>query len=88
MSSEVRKTEGLDLSKPIDAETAIANLGNDTAMYFGLLEKLEPMSLISDLQGVANAVNDRNFLKMKESAHSLKSAAGYAGAGKVQEVCY
>ena len=88
MNSEIHKTEGLDLSTPIDHIKAIENLGGDADMYFMLLEQLEKMSLVNDVNGVSEALERRDFEAMKNSAHSQKSAAGYVGAGRLQESCY
>ena len=88
MDSGVKKTEGLDLSTPIDHLTAIHNLGGDTNMYFMLLARLEEMSLLKDTKGVSEAFEQNDFQAMKDNAHSLKSAAGYAGAGRLQDSCY
>ena len=38
MMPDVKKTQGLDLSTPIDHTKAIENLGGDPAIYFMLLE--------------------------------------------------
>ena len=83
MMPDVKKTQGLDLSTPIDHTKAIENLGGDPVMYFMLLEQLEKMSLIKDIKEVSEAVDRKDFEAMKNSAHSLKSAAGYVGAGRL-----
>ena len=83
MKPDVKKMQGLDLSTPIDHTKAIENLGGDPVMYFMLLEQLEKMSLIKDIKEVSEAVDRKDFEAMKNSAHSLKSAAGYVGAGRL-----
>ena len=88
MDTRIKKTQGLDLSTPIDHRTAIDNLGGDSGMYFMLLDQLEQMSLLNDTKGVSEAFERNDFQAMKNSAHSLKSAAGYVGAGRLQDSCY
>ena len=57
-------------------------------MYFMLLGELEKMSLLNDVKGVSEAFERGDYTAMKNSAHSLKSAAGYVGAGRLQDSCY
>ena len=52
-------------------------------MYFMLLGELEKISLLKDVKGVSDAFERGDYAAMKYSAHSLKSAAGYVGAGRL-----
>ena len=53
-----------------------------------MLAKFEPMSLISTLEELRDAVNDKDYTKIKNKAHSLKGASGYVGAGGIHYTCY
>lgn len=57
-------------------------------MFYMMLDKFEDMSLIECLTNIANDVNEMNFLKMKNDAHSLKGASGYICASHVYYCCY
>jgi len=53
-----------------------------------MLGKLEMLSLNPSLEALAQAVEDRDFNKMKSKAHSLKGACGYIGASCLHYTCY
>ena len=53
-----------------------------------MLAKFEPMSLLPTLQEMAQAVNEKDYNKIKNKAHSLKGASGYIGAGGIHYACY
>ena len=53
-----------------------------------MLGKLEVLSLNPSLKDLAQAVEERDFNKMKSKAHSLKGASGYIGASCLHYSCY
>lgn len=53
-----------------------------------MLGKLEVLSLNPSLEALAQAVEERDFPKMKSKAHSLKGACGYIGASCLHYSCY
>ena len=53
-----------------------------------MLGKFEGMSLSVSLEDLRDAVNDKDYSKLKCKAHSLKGASGYIGAGGIHYVCY
>ena len=57
-------------------------------MYYGMLEKFEDMSLTQCMTQVKNAVEQEDYKKMKEGAHSLKGSSGYIGASHLHYACY
>ena len=57
-------------------------------MFYMMLAKFEDMSLLKCMSDLANDVNEKNFLKIKNDAHSLKGASGYVGAGHIHYACY
>ena len=57
-------------------------------MFYMMLEKFEDMSLIECMTNLANDIDEMNFLKMKNDAHSLKGASGYICASHVYYACY
>lgn len=78
----------IDTSRPIDLKKAIDQLGGSPEMFYMMLEKFEEMSLIECINNIANDVNDNNYLKMKNDAHSLKGASGYICASHIYYACY
>lgn len=57
-------------------------------LFYKMLEKLEDMSLIPNMRDIAAAVESKDFLALKNKAHMLKGASGYASAGPVHYCCY
>ena len=53
-----------------------------------MLGKLEVLSLNPSLQSLAEAVQEKDYRKMKSKAHSLKGASGYIGASCLHYSCY
>ena len=53
-----------------------------------MLGKLETLSLNPSLEALAQAVEDKDYAKMKSKAHSLKGASGYIGASCLHYSCY
>ena len=78
----------IDISRPIDVKKAIEQLGGSPEMFYMMLEKFEDMSLLECLTNLAKDVNEQDFLKMKNDAHSLKGASGYICASRVYYACY
>ena len=78
----------LSLKFPLDPQKSIESLGGSESIYYNMLSKFEPMSLISGLEDMAKAVNDKDWAQVKGKAHSLKGASGYIGAGGVHYACY
>ena len=78
----------LSIETPIDVAKAIVLLGNQTKIFNQMLGKLEVLSLNPSLEALAQAVEDRDFPKMKSKAHSLKGASGYIGASCLHYSCY
>ena len=63
-------------------------LGNQTKIFNQMLGKIEVLSLNPSLEALAQAVEERDFQKMKSKAHSLKGACGYIGASCLHYACY
>ena len=78
----------LSTQYPIDTQMAINALGGETKIYFQMLDKFEPLSLIPTLEDLRDAVNEKDYTKIKNKAHSLKGASGYVGAGGIHYSCY
>lgn len=78
----------MSLKYPLDPQKAIESLGGSESIYYSMLSKFEPMSLISSLEDMAKAVNEKDPAQVKGKAHSLKGASGYIGAGGVHYSCY
>lgn len=73
---------------PIDTSSAISALGGEASIYYNMLGKFEPMSLLVTLEELADAMNEQDFTKIKNKAHSLKGASGYIGAAGIHYSCY
>ena len=78
----------LSIDMPIDVQKAIILLGNQTKIFYQMLGKLEMLSLNPSLEALAQAVEERDYSKMKSKAHSLKGASGYIGASCLHYSCY
>ena len=78
----------IDISTPIDVKKAIEQLGGMPMMFYMMLEKFEDMTLMSEMEKLAKAYDDKDFYWMKEHAHSIKGAAGYICASKLHYACY
>ena len=82
------KVYNLDVSQPIDISKATSLIGGNKKLYINMLSKIEVMSLSSQLNQIADAINNKDWPKMKMAAHTLKSTSGYVGAGKLHYSCY
>ena len=80
----------VDLSEKdsIDVEKAIELLGNHPKIFYQMLGKLEELSLDPALEAMSDAVNLRDFGRMKSKAHSLKGSSGYIGASNLHYSCF
>jgi HPt (histidine-containing phosphotransfer) domain-containing protein len=82
-----RPAEGVSLDTPMDHEWGAANLGS-ADNFFNLVSKYEGMALISDLEKAAKAMDEENWLELRNAIHSIKGSSAYAGAGRLSDVCY
>jgi HPt (histidine-containing phosphotransfer) domain-containing protein len=73
---------------PLDIDKAIGQLGGETQIFYSMLGKFESMSLLASLEEMRDAVNEKDFAKIKNKAHSMKGASGYIGAGGIHYACY
>lgn len=78
----------IDIQTPIDIKKAIEGLGGEPFMFYTMLGKFEDMSLIKQMSECAKAVDDGDYLEMKNAAHSLKGSSGYIGASHLHYACY
>ena len=78
----------LDISQPIDFNKALDSLTGNRKLYFSMLSKIEVMALNNCMVAMAEAYREGEWNKMRLSAHTLKSACGYVGAGKLHYSCY
>lgn len=77
------KDINLNIAVAIDCETAIANSGGETEMYYHLLSKFEEMTLAPKVRDIVAHVNTLNHYEIKEAAHAIKGGAGYIGASRL-----
>jgi len=63
-------------------------LGGHRKLFITMLKRLENLSLRACLQNIAIAMNQRDWLGVKNGVHQLKGASGYVGAGRVHYVCF
>lgn len=78
----------IDISKPIDTKKTIEGLGGEPIMFYTMLGKFEDLSLTKQMGECAKAVDDQDYLAMKNAAHSLKGSSGYVGASHLHYACY
>ena len=78
----------ISLGKPVDMEHALDALGGEKMIFFSMLAKVEKLSLNDSLKEIAKSINERDFQKMKNNAHSLKGASGYIAASYLHYCCY
>lgn len=78
----------LDISTPIDVDTAVNGLGGDPAVYYMMLGSLEDMSLNQCLKDLVEAYDNKDYANIKAHAHSLKGASAYIGASRLHYMCY
>ena len=53
-----------------------------------MLRRCEVMSMTMCMNQIAEGLNDKDWVKMRQGAHQLKGASGYVGAGRLHYVCY
>ena len=78
----------MDIVEPIDFNNAIDSLGGNKKLFYSMLNRLEVMSVSCSMSQITDSMKRQDWAKMKMAAHSLKSASGYVGAGKVHYACY
>lgn len=78
----------LSVQFPIDTKKAIEALGGEKTIFYSMLGKFETMSLLSTMEELRDAVNELDYSKIKNKAHSLKGASGYIGAAGIHYSCY
>ena len=78
----------MDTSTPIDIDVAVNGLGGEPQIFYMMLANLESMTLNEIMKKIVEMYDQRNYLEMKNHAHSLKGASGYVGASRLHYVCY
>lgn len=82
------KVVELDITTPIDAETAIQGLGGTDEIFYMMLENLEGMSLNQCMKDIIPVYDSKQYEQIKHFAHSLKGASAYIGASRLHYACY
>jgi len=57
-------------------------------MFYTMLAKFEGMSLTKGMELLADAVDDMNYLKMRDAAHGIKGSSGYIAASHLHYAGY
>ena len=78
----------MDISVSIDVDSAVEALGGEMDMFCSIMSKFETMTLESSLTQMITHYDNKDYLKVKEIAHSLKGAVGYVGASRLYYQCY
>jgi hypothetical protein len=78
----------MDIKEPIDFEYAVNGLGGEKEIFYMMLGKLEGMTLDQTMKDIVKEYENKNYLEMKNLAHSLKGASGYIGASRLYYMCY
>lgn len=78
----------MDVTTPIDVQCAINTLGGEPNIFYMMLGNLEDMSLNKVMTDMVPQYEAKNYLEIKNLAHSLKGSSGYIGASRLHYVCY
>jgi HPt (histidine-containing phosphotransfer) domain-containing protein len=73
----------LDISTPLDIKAGIETFGGSEKLYYMMLEKFEEMTVEKYVRMVNKAVEEQDWVNVKEGAHAIKGSAGYIGASHV-----
>ena len=57
-------------------------------MYYSMLGKLEELTLNNVMRDLVPHFEKKDYMMIKDLAHSLKGASGYIGASRVYYHCY
>ena len=82
------RVQDLDISRPIDMETPVRNLGSNIQLFYMMLGRLEAMSLQTNMRKIKDAIRVQNYEQMNMAAHTLKGSSGYVGASRIHYACY
>lgn len=63
-------------------------MGGEKKMFYRMLKNIQKMSITTEMNAIAKAIDNKNNEKIKASAHSLKGGVGYIGAGPLFDCCY
>ena len=77
-----------DLSLPLDYNKAVSALNGNEQLYFSMLSRFENSSLNECLTQLKEGIEGGELDKVYQGYHTLKSASGYIGAGRVHFACY
>ena len=78
----------MDITEPVDLHYATASLGNNSKLFYIMLERLADVSIATSIEKLTIALNEEDWDGMKQAAHSLKGSSGYVGASKIHYACY
>ena len=59
----------LDVNVSVDTEAPIVNLGGSKSLYYTMLKRMDEMSLVPNVCGLAQAVDNTDYDKMKQIFH-------------------
>ena len=82
------RVSNLDVTEPIDFITPVQKFGVRQSLFIKMLNDFEDLSLTIYMGQVAQGLNDSDWTKMKEGAHTLKGSSAYVGAGRLHYACY
>jgi HPt (histidine-containing phosphotransfer) domain-containing protein len=74
-----------NLDEPIDLITGSTNVGGEDLFYL-IMDEFEDMTLMKNLTNMKEDVENKDYKKLREEAHSLKGASGYLAAGRVHKL--
>ena len=82
------KTWEMKIDTPIDINLAVKGLGGELSIFFMMLGQFENMSLLQSMQNLIPAYDNKDYVDLKDQAHTLKGTSSYIGAGKLSYACY
>ena len=80
--------EDFNLENPIDTEKSIIRFLGNHKLYYGMIRRLETMTLNQSMVTLAADIDKKDWEGLKKLAFKLKSSFYYVGAGRLYLICH
>ena len=67
------RVKDLSTRYPLDKDKAIGQLGGETKIFYSMLGKFESMTLLASFNEMRDAVNEKDFAKVKNKVYKRRS---------------
>ena len=88
MENKPVKADNFCIDTPIDMSYANENMGFPMPKFLDFLIKFEDTTMMSLLQQIKEAVEQRDFTTLKSVVHQMKGASSYIAASHIHYTCY